>query len=74
MLRLLNNYNWYFKKGDEIPKELFKEEYQTINLPHTYNAQDGQDGGDDYYRGYALYVKELSFTLDNEYTQTYLEA
>jgi beta-galactosidase len=28
-----------------------------ITLPHTYNAFDGQDGGNDYYRGLAWYRK-----------------
>ncbi len=31
------------------------EEFQTVELPHTWNAQDGQDGGDDYWRGHAVY-------------------
>ena len=24
---------------------------EQVNLPHTWNAKDGQDGGNDYYRG-----------------------
>lgn len=31
----------------------------TVDLPHTWNAQDGQDGGNDYYRGRCWYVKRL---------------
>jgi beta-galactosidase len=30
-----------------------------VNLPHSWNNIDGQDGGNDYYRGTCLYVKEL---------------
>ena len=30
-----------------------------INVPHTYNGFDGQDGGNDYYKGKAVYVKKL---------------
>ncbi len=30
-----------------------------VNLPHTWNAVDGQDGGNDYYRGTCRYVREL---------------
>lgn len=29
-----------------------------VTLPHTWNAADGQDGGNDYYRGTCWYVKE----------------
>lgn len=28
-----------------------------VNLPHTWNAKDGQDGGNDYYRGTCHYEK-----------------
>ncbi len=31
------------------------EEFETVALPHTWNALDGQDGGDDYWRGHGLY-------------------
>ena len=31
-----------------------------VNLPHTWNAIDGQDGGNDYTRGLCWYVKTLS--------------
>lgn len=40
-----------------------------VNLPHTYNNIDGQDGGDDYFRGRLLYVKEFkkpAFDKDKE--------
>ena len=33
---------------------------ETVALPHTWNAFDGQDGGNDYYRGKCYYAKELS--------------
>ena len=31
---------------------------QKVDLPHTWNNIDGQDGGDDYYRGTFNYVKK----------------
>ena len=31
-----------------------------VSLPHTWNAEDGQDGGNDYHRGQCWYVRELS--------------
>ena len=37
------------------------EAYTTVNIPHTWNAQDGQDGGNNYWRG----VGNYEFTLPN---------
>ncbi len=31
----------------------------TVTLPHTWNAEDGIDGGNDYFRGTCVYKKEL---------------
>ena len=33
---------------------------EAVCLPHTWNAVDGQDGGNDYYRGTCWYIRELS--------------
>ena len=33
---------------------------EAVSLPHTWNAVDGQDGGNDYYRGTCWYARELS--------------
>lgn len=44
------NSNWSFTKQGETV---------TVNLPHTWNGRDGQDGGNDYYRGTCVYEKEL---------------
>lgn len=38
-----------------------------VDLPHTWNAADGQDGGNDYYRGVCIYeksVKKPEFAAD----------
>ena len=35
-------------------------EGEKVNLPHTWNAADGHDGGNDYFRGSCLYVKTLN--------------
>lgn len=40
----------------------FKNENDTgvkVDLPHTWNKQDGQDGGNDYYRGICIYQKSF---------------
>ena len=33
-----------------------------MNLPHSWNAIDGQDGDNDYYRGTAYYAKSFEKT------------
>ena len=35
------------------------ESYAPITLPHTWNAQDGQDGGNDFWRGVGMYQMDL---------------
>lgn len=35
------------------------ENYTKVALPHTWNAYDGQDGGNDYFRGLGTYMIEL---------------
>ena len=32
---------------------------QNVDIPHTWNASDGQDGGNDYYRGTCVYEKSF---------------
>lgn len=60
MRNVLNiNENWIFVKDTEhIPVEI-PESAEMINLPHTWNALDGQDGGNDYFRGSCCYVKKV---------------
>ena len=60
MREIINlNYKWLFsKEATEVPTEL-DNRWNFVNLPHCFNAIDGQDGGSDYFRGTAYYVKEL---------------
>ena len=37
------------------------EVFSVVKLPHTWNAFDGQDGGNDYWRGLAHYKIDLIF-------------
>ncbi len=49
MRRIIDiNENWEFIKEGKSER---------VNLPHCWNAVDGQDGGNDYYRGTCLYGK-----------------
>ncbi len=60
MRKIINiNENWLFSKdATSVPNELAAD-WESINLPHTWNATDGQDGGNDYFRGTAYYAKEI---------------
>ena len=58
MRNILNlNENWLFVKDTT---DISLREGEKINLPHSWNAIDGQDGGNDYFRGSCLYVKTLN--------------
>ncbi|MBR5343404.1 MAG: beta galactosidase jelly roll domain-containing protein [Oscillospiraceae bacterium] len=53
---------WRFLKHD-MPVEAamqFAARGEAVSLPHTWNALDGQDGGNDYHRGTCWYVRELT--------------
>lgn len=52
------NHGWYFQRQDSGPT-LALAQGDAVNLPHTWNAADGQDGGNDYYRGTCWYVKKF---------------
>ena len=47
------NQGWQFRKDGETS-------WQTVDLPHTWNALDGQDGGDNYYQGIGWYQKTFT--------------
>ena len=49
---------WLFSKD----KELDKAQWEAVTLPHTWNAKDGQDGGNDYYRVTCYYTKKLALS------------
>ncbi len=54
------NKEWEFCKGDIREDEMSTSSWEKVDLPHTYNALDGQDGGNDYYQGPAVYRKLFS--------------
>ena len=60
MRQIVNlNRKWAFTKFEtECPKAI-DSRWDFVSLPHTWNALDGQDGGNDYFRGTAWYAKEI---------------
>lgn len=67
------NEKWAFsKEAEQIPDQM-PENWYWVNLPHTWNAIDGQDGGNDYYRGTGCYAKKLDTVMLPEGKRYYLE-
>lgn len=74
MRQIINiNEKWAFRKGISEPPAEIDNSWCFVNLPHTYNNIDGQDGGNDYYRGFACYQKMLSKSDLPESEKYYLE-
>jgi len=53
------NENWLFAM-DCAEISAIPQNAENINLPHTWNAVDGQDGGNDYFRGSCTYFKSFA--------------
>ena len=67
------NQKWAFtKRTDSIPDKIYND-WDFVNLPHTWNAIDGQDGGADYYRGKGCYAKKIIKAELPEAERYYLE-
>ena len=73
MRKILNiNGGWSFFKGaSDVASAL--EGGELVDLPHTWNATDGQDGGNDYFRGPCIYTKSISRSDLPENEKYYLE-
>ena len=74
MRTILNfNHKWGFTKmADGVPAEL-SNKWDFVNLPHCWNAIDGQDGDNDYFRGTAYYAKRINKMDLPEADRYYLE-
>ncbi len=57
-MRIIQSFHdhWRFAKTAQVPASL-PQDWEEVCLPHTWNAVDGQDGGNDYWRGAAMYCK-----------------
>ena len=74
-MRTIINFNakWAFTKMfTELPTEI-SNKWDFVNLPHCWNAIDGQDGDNDYYRGTCCYAKKLEKAELPEADRYYLE-
>ena len=59
--------DWTFYKNPQ------SESGEAVTLPHTWNAVDGQDGGNDYYRGTCKYVRHFVIPELEKGGRAYLE-
>ena len=60
MRRLINiNRGWHFLADMTGVPVTIPEAAEPIDLPHTWNALDGQDGDGDYFRGKCCYLKQV---------------
>ena len=60
MRQIVNlNKKWAFSKEATAVPASMPEKWYWVNLPHTWNAIDGQDGNADYHRGTCYYAKTI---------------
>jgi len=67
------NTKWAFTKERLESFSSMPAAAEWVDLPHSWNAVDGQDGGNDYFRGTAYYAKEFKKEELPQSAQYYLE-
>lgn len=67
------NKNWYFSKNASSVPVTAPDGWQRLDLPYTWNGEDGQDGGNDYYRGKGYFARSLSKAELTENDVTYFQ-
>lgn len=66
MINITNlNKEWQFEMPGYEP--------EMIDVPHTWNAKDGQDGGNDYFRGVCIYEKRLGTITRSKDEDVFIE-
>lgn len=65
--------NWMFVKEAENAEDAALKKGTAVSLPHTWNAVDGQDGGNDYHRGTCWYVTKFQKPELEAGSQVYVE-
>ena len=67
------NRKWAFTKMADAVPEVMPTKWDIVNLPHSWNAIDGQDGDNDFYRGTCYYAKQFMKASLPEADRYYLE-
>lgn len=68
-IKVIND-GWLFSKGE---LNFDSNHAIQVNIPHCWNAEDGQDGGDDYYRGPCWYMREMNITVKDLEQHIFIE-
>ena len=60
-MRNIINFNkkWSFTKMADAVPETMPTKWDIVNIPHSWNAIDGQDGDNDFYRSTCYYAKQF---------------
>ena len=53
------NSGWLFSKDAKTAPATLPADWTVLDLPYTWNGKDGQDGGNDYYRGTCYFAKQI---------------
>lgn len=53
------NGGWLFSKDAKSAPNALPTDWTVLDLPYTWNGKDGQDGGNDYYRGTCYFAKQI---------------
>ena len=67
------NQDWAFAKKITSAPASIPAEWEKLNLPYTWNGKDGQDGGNDYFRGTCAFAKTLTAAELPEGEEKYLQ-
>ena len=54
------NQDWAFAKKVKTVPSTIPADWEKLNLPYTWNGKDGQDGGNDYFRGTCCFAKTMT--------------
>lgn len=74
MRRVINiDKDWKFSKEASSVPTTFPSDWESIDLPYTFNGDDGQDGGNDYYRGKGYFAKSLAKSDMPDGEEVYLQ-
>ena len=65
--------DWKFSKEASSVPSTFPSDWESIDLPYTFNGDDGQDGGNDYYRGKGYFAKSLAKSDMPDGEEVYLQ-
>ena len=67
------NQDWAFAKKITSAPASIPADWEKLNLPYTWNGKDGQDGGNDYFRGTCAFAKTLTAAELPEGEEKYLQ-